>query len=143
MDSISRRRFLVASAPFFALAVDSMPAWAAKKKQAPPKKAYFVLSPEYDNSARCNRPERQKPDNCHGCKACHKHGKNKLFATRRAANQNRAHKGCKCKVVRGGKLDAQTWATLFGGLRNPKRLQVDLRSRRTHRILARRRRRAS
>lgn len=142
MDSISRRRFLAGGAPFAALLLESMPAWGAgKRKKSPAKKAYFVLEPEYDNSARCRVPERRKGDGCHGCKACHKHAKNKLFPSRRAANRNRAHAGCKCKVVRGGKLDVETWAALFGGLKNPKRAQVDLRSRRTHKLLARRARR--
>jgi|SRR5687768_9708752 len=142
MDSISRRRFVAGGAPFLALVLDSMPAWGAgKRKKSAAKKAYFVLEPEYDNSARCRVPERRKGDGCHGCKACHKHAKNKMFPSRRAANRNRAHAGCKCKVVRGGKLDVEVWAALFGGLKNPKRAQVDLRSRRTHKILARRARR--
>jgi hypothetical protein len=142
MDSMSRRRFLVGGAPVVALLIGSVPAWGAnKRKKGPGKKAFYVLEPEYDDSASCRVPERRKGDGCHGCKACHKHAKNKMFPSRRAADRNRAHAGCKCKVVQGGKLDAEIWAALFGGLKNPKRAEVDLRARRTHKILARRARR--
>jgi hypothetical protein len=144
LDSISRRRFLAATAPVLVLGYEAAPGWARPGKKAKPKrKAFYVLQPEYDRSARCRVPEKSKPDNCHGCKACHRHAKNKLFATRRAANRNRAHKGCKCKVVRGGTLDAATWSALFGGLNKPKRFKVDRRSRRVHSllVLGRRRRR--
>lgn len=48
---------------------------------------------------------------CH-CKACEHHAANKLFATRRAANNHRAHEGCKCTIVRV-KVDPTTWAALF------------------------------
>lgn len=140
-ELISRRRFLVASAPFFIIGSGAgVDAWAKPKKKSQ-QRAYYVLSPEYDRSARCRRPHRQKPGNCHGCKACHAHAKNKLFATARAANRNRAHKGCKCKVVRGGTMDVDTWAALFGGLKRPKRFAVDRRSKRTRRIMSRARRR--
>jgi hypothetical protein len=33
------------------------------------------------------------------CNACHLHSQNKYFATREAANLNRAHRGCNCAIV--------------------------------------------
>ena len=144
-ESISRRRFLIASAPFVLLAPGAVLApdsdAAKKKRRKPARRRWYALSPEYVSSRRCNVRERRKPGDCHGCKACHAHGKNKMFATRRAAERNRAHAGCKCKVVRGGTLDAATWAALFGGLKKPKRRVVERRSKRTKQILARSRRR--
>jgi hypothetical protein len=140
--SISRRRFIAASAPVLVLGFESLPAWAKPGKKKAARKAFFVLEPEYNDSARCRKPEKAKPANCHGCRACHRHAKNKIFATRRAANRNRAHPHCRCKVVRGGTLDNATWAALFGGLNHPKVLKVDRRTKRTHRILTRRRRKS-
>lgn len=139
-EPLSRRGFLARSAPVVAALVPSTallePAWGRKKKKRKRKK-YFVLQPEWATSLRCNEPERSKPDDCHACKACHKHARNKIFATRRAADRHRAHPGCKCKVVRGGKLDADIWADLFGGLENPKRRTVDRRKKRVKKILRR------
>lgn len=147
-DSISRRQFLKESAPVAILGsgvlLSEAPAFArpAKKKRRAKKKRYYVLKPEWNRSRSCNVNERKKARGCHGCKACHAHGKNKMFATRRAADRRRAHKGCKCTVAVGGELKVETWSKLFGGLRSPKRLSVDKRSRRTKMILRRARRRA-
>lgn len=141
-ESISRRRFLIAGAPFVLVAPGALLEHAAAAAKKPKRKRWYALSPEWANSQRCNVPERKKAGDCHGCKACHAHGKNKMFATRKAADRRRAHAGCKCKVVRGGSLDAATWAALFGGLKKPKRLEVDRRSKRTKTILAGAKRRA-
>lgn len=138
-ESISRRGFFARSAPVAAALAPAAllqgPAWAGKKKTL--KKKYFVLQPEWNTSPACNVLERNKPDDCHACNACHKHAKNKLFATRRAADRHRAHKGCKCKVVTGGKLEVSIWAELFNGLDNPKRRTVDRRKKGIKKILSR------
>lgn len=135
--SISRRRFLAGSAPVLAAVLPgAKPAWAQSNQRA-----YFVLDPEWNSSRSCNVLERRKPSGCHGCKACHAHAANKLFATRAAAERGRAHPGCKCKVVRGGTFGLQLWADLFGGLSSPDHLVVDKRSKRAQAAFRRARRR--
>jgi hypothetical protein len=136
--SISRRGFLVGSAPALAILLSgARPAWAG-----PNRRPYYVLEAEWGPRRRCSGPEAHKPDTCHGCSACHAHAKNKLFATRSAADRGRAHPGCKCKVVRGGTLGLLTWADLFGGLSNPTHHSVDRRSKRVQAAFRRARRRA-
>jgi hypothetical protein len=142
-QSISRRGFLARTAPVVATVVPvaaQSSAWGATRRKKKTKKPYFVLQPEYVQTAECNVRERNKPRGCHGCKACHKHAKNKIFATRKAANKekNRAHPGCKCKVIRGGKFKNEVWLDLFGGsLDDPNKKVVDRRKRRVKRILNR------
>jgi hypothetical protein len=70
------------------------------------------------------------------CKACHHHAANKLFATRAAAQNHRAHPGCKCTVVQT-RLDEATWVALFGPARHPARTAVDRRWAATKRELKR------
>ena len=60
-------------------------------------------------------------------KACTRHAANKLFASPEAADRNRAHPGCKCQVVKGGKLPESTWTELFGNPRAIAREAVDRR----------------
>ena len=143
-ESISRRGFLARTGPVVAALVPSAALLEGsafgrrrRRRRRRDKKKYFVLQPEWSTSARCNVRENKKPDDCHACKACHKHAKNKMFATRRAANRHRAHKHCKCKIVKGGKLKNEVWSDLFGGLENPRRRTVDRRDRRVRRILRR------
>ncbi|HYI16553.1 MAG TPA: hypothetical protein VEX37_14245 [Thermomicrobiales bacterium] len=62
-----------------------------------------------------------------GDNACRRHAANKLFADPIAADQHRAHPGCKCQVVVGGELPEHTWAGLFGDSRHVARSQVDRR----------------
>ncbi len=64
---------------------------------------------------------------CHACNACHLHGENKLFPTPEAADANRAHLHCKCKVVEGGELPEDVWITLFGDPEALEREHVDRR----------------
>ena len=72
--------------------------------------------------------------NGHTCKACAKHDASSIFPTAKAANGNRAHIGCNCRVV-GGTIDFGTFVALFG---NPKKLESyrsDLRSARNQAVL--------
>jgi hypothetical protein len=62
-----------------------------------------------------------------GDEACRRHAANKLFADPVAADQHRAHPGCKCQVVVGGELPEHLWAGLFGDHRQVARSQVDRR----------------
>lgn len=57
--------------------------------------------------------------------ACRRHAANKLFPTPEAADRNRAHPGCKCNVVEGGKLPEAHWVALFGRPDNIVREQAD------------------
>jgi hypothetical protein len=111
-------------------------AFGGRRKRT--RKAFFVLQPEYGKGEECNVRERNKPAGCHACKACHRHAKNKVFATRKAAEnpKKRAHPHCKCKVVKAGKLKNEVYVELFGGsLDDPKKKVVDRRKRRVRRIL--------
>jgi hypothetical protein len=72
---------------------------------------------------------------CTGCTACRRHARNKLFANAKAAEVARAHKGCKCTVVRAGTIPAATYAALFGEPGNLERLSVDRRDTKVRTIL--------
>jgi hypothetical protein len=50
---------------------------------------------------------------CAACNACINHGKNKVFATKEAADRDRAHKGCKCTVAEGPALSRPIYDALF------------------------------
>ena len=136
-ESISRRGFLARGAPLLGLLAPGafLEAWAGQPTKQRAQRPYYILNPEWSNGRRCNVREGAKDRDCHGCKACHNHAKNKIFATRRAADRGRAHPGCKCKVVRGGMLDEATWSALFGGSKIPQRRVVDRRKTRTRRVL--------
>jgi len=72
--------------------------------------------------------------NGHTCKACLAHDSNSLFASAKAANGNRAHVGCNCKIV-GGSLDYGTYVALFGSPKQLEAYRVDLRSARVRAVL--------
>lgn len=59
--------------------------------------------------------------------ACTRHAANKLFASPEAADENRAHPGCKCQVVKGGELPESTFVALFGNPHATARVAVDRR----------------
>src|SRR5215211_2769249 len=104
----SRRRFLTrtaaASGAFAAASVGRIaPALAGNRK---PVYKLAANEPYYHCS-----PGRKS---CEGCKACHKHAKNKLFPNPRAAHHHRAHKGCRCGARETFSLDRETWLKLFG-----------------------------
>jgi hypothetical protein len=48
------------------------------------------------------------------CKACLGHAQHKRFATRDAAEANRAHKGCNCPILTT-QVSTEEFAQLFGG----------------------------
>ena len=91
---------------------------------APPAKA----------SAAKQQPVYKLVPNGATCKACAKHDMKSIFPTAKAANGNRAHVGCNCRVV-AGTMDFGTFVALFG---NPKKLESyrsDLRSARNQAVL--------
>ena len=101
MTLISRKRFLVGAATLTGGAVTG--AVFAGEAQAADLPVY-VLDPEWGVGGAC----------CHGCRACHLHASNTLFATSADADLYRAHPGCKCVVTEGPMLPRDTWLALFG-----------------------------
>jgi hypothetical protein len=72
---------------------------------------------------------------CSGCSACRAHAANKVFASAAAADANRAHTYCKCRVVPLAMVDDSVYNALFvdGGARP----SVDLRRQWVQAVLAR------
>ena len=68
------------------------------------------------------------------CKACAKHDANTLFPTKKAANGNRAHTACNCKIVEGT-MDYGTYVALFGNPKQLTRYRIDLRDPRNQAVL--------
>jgi hypothetical protein len=64
---------------------------------------------------------------CTGCRACRLHARNKVFATRKAAEAGRAHVGCGCRVVRTSLPEAR-YVRLFGPVGKRERDVVDRRT---------------
>jgi hypothetical protein len=101
MTLISRKRFLFGAATLTGGAVTgAVFAGEAKAADLP----VYVLDPEWGTGNAC----------CHGCRACHLHASNTLFATAADADLYRAHPGCKCVVSQGPVLPHDTWLALFG-----------------------------
>lgn len=71
---------------------------------------------------------------CTSCKACRRHARNKIFATRSAADLGRAHPGCDCQVVHET-MPGTCFKGLFGPKGDFKRISVDKRWRWVRRIL--------
>lgn len=67
-------------------------------------------------------------DSCAACQACVRHAENKLFASVKAADANRAHAGCNCGIANDTPLPRRTWIRLFGPVKHPDRLVVDRRN---------------
>lgn len=80
---------------------------------------------------------RKGAHDCSACKACKRHAKNKLFASKDAAEMEkfRAHPNCRCGVKKGRKLPRDVWQDLFHPKSGNKHMVVDKRDRRVHRIL--------
>lgn len=68
------------------------------------------------------------------CNACISHDANSLFPTAEAANGNRAHTGCNCRIVQGS-LHYGTYVALFGNPRHLSSYRADLRSARNQAVL--------
>jgi hypothetical protein len=118
-NPLTRQRFIVRGAlAAGALAVPGL-ARAAKK---PKTHSVYRLDPR---SERCGHADGS-------CKTCVKYDRNLLFPTRKAADGNRAHKGCNCCIV-PGKLHYGTYVALFG---NPKKLRRYRADKRTARVKA-------
>ena len=66
------------------------------------------------------------------CGACYAHSRNKLFPTPEAADHNRAHRGCNCRIV-AQRLPAGQWVALFG---SPHALEVHVVDRRSKKVAA-------
>ena len=71
---------------------------------------------------------------CTACKACRRHARYKIFATRSAADLGRAHPGCDCQVVQKT-MRGTCFKSLFGPKGDLKRNSVDKRRRWVRRVL--------
>lgn len=71
---------------------------------------------------------------CAGCNACRNHARNKVFATREAADSTRAHTNCNCRVIKTS-VSAKTYTRFFGSVDKPDRDVVDLRRLKVRRSL--------
>lgn len=129
---LSRRVFLVRGA----VAVSSvalaarLPSSSLTHVAAADTLEYFALDPEWGaGQAGCPADPGavHQQSGCHACRSCHQHGANKLFATSSAADSNRAHRHCRCRIVSGGQLPRETWVALFGDPGHPERITVDRR----------------
>lgn len=104
---VSRRAFLGAVAGAGVLVV-SVPAGASASTRT-----LYGLNPDWGKGeASCVAG--RGGSTCSGCYACVKHAHNKVFATRAAADNGRAHPHCKCVVATLGTVDASTYQLLFG-----------------------------
>ena len=132
--TLSRRALLARGAAVTgAAAAGATPELAAGAGRG--QRKVYRLDPEWNDAPFCDVREGRKPNGCHGCKACHRHGANKIFRSKKAAEDNRAHPGCRCLVRSAGKLPRSQWVALFGQPSNPRRDEVDRRHPRTRRIL--------
>jgi hypothetical protein len=68
------------------------------------------------------------------CHSCVDHDRFSLFPSWKAANGNRAHIGCNCKIVKGT-VDKGTFVALFGSPDDLRSYRADRRSTRTRAIL--------
>ena len=134
-DRTSRRSFLARTgAAAGALAVTlGLPGAALGGGRR--RKRVYRLAPEGAHY-HCSSSQ-QATHSCAACKACHKHARNKLYASREAAAKDRlrAHPGCRCGVKRGRKLPKDKWHDLFRPKHGKHHEVVDKRDHRVQRIL--------
>jgi hypothetical protein len=99
-----------------ALAVAGLGASEVLGKRLGTRKIY-VLNPEWGAGRKgCPKSEEKthkKGGGCHACVACHRHGRNKRFATRQAADKGRAHKHCRCRIETKS-VSAEEFERMFG-----------------------------
>lgn len=122
---LNRRAALLAFA-----AVAAAPLGLSRAMAAPSKMRVYRLDPVHRPGAG------RSTSSCTGCTACRRHARNKIFATAKAADNVRAHKGCKCRVVRAASIPVATYEALFGQPGNLERLSVDRRDAEVRAILA-------
>lgn len=116
----------------FAAAAAGLPSGALANRSGNRRRVFKLApdGPQYD----CSTSQRAH-HSCLACNACQAHAKNKLFASKEAAKQHRAHPGCRCGVKRGRKLSRSKWQDLFRPSDDKKVEVVDKRHPRVRRIL--------
>jgi hypothetical protein len=129
----SRRSFLTragaagaAVAATFGFPAGALAGEGRKRRQV------YKLAPD-GSQYRC----RKGAHDCSACKACQKHAKHKIFASKDAAEKEkfRAHPNCRCGVKKGRKLPRDVYHDLFHPKSGNKHVVVDKRDPRVHRIL--------
>ena len=83
----------------------------------------------------CTKRENRKRK-C-ACKARYKHARYKLFPSKKAADGNRAHPQCDCRVKKAFRVKRSTYIALFGPPQNLRRYSADRRKKRTKKLLRR------
>lgn len=136
-NQTSRRGFLTrtGAAAGALVATFGLPAGVLADRRRNRRRIY-KLAPE-GHHYKCSASQ-QATHNCQACNACQSHAKNKLFASRKAAEDehHRAHPGCRCGVKRGRKLPHDVWHDLFHPQRGNDHVMVDKRDPRVKRILS-------
>jgi len=135
-DSTSRRSFLMRAGAAAGAVVATLGLPAGALGGGRHRKRVYKLAPDgpqYDCSA-----SQTATHSCQACSACQSHAKNKLFASKDAAEKahHRAHPGCRCGVKRGRKLPRDVWHDLFRPDGGKKHVVVDKRDPRVRRILS-------
>jgi len=120
---LTRRRFVARGV--VAVGALAAPALAlGKKRPAAHTVSVYRLDP---HSERCGHADGS-------CKTCTNYDGNFLFPTSKAANGNRAHKGCNC-CIQAGSLHYGTYVALFGNPKKLKRYRADKRAARVETLL--------
>ena len=102
LHALTRRGFLaraLAGAAALSLSLPLRGAFAARKRLP-----VYVLDPS--GGKHCG--------SCSSCRACQLHGANKLFSSKDAADEHRAHPNCNCAIREAGELPTAVWFALFG-----------------------------
>lgn len=108
--TVSRRAFFGQAAAATAAAGVGVALMTSPAGAAPSTVETFALDPVGGGSSCRGGTGR---GTCAACTACRQHAANKVFRTLEAADQNRAHRGCRCEVVPSDAVDTDVAAAVF------------------------------
>ena len=117
---LSRRQFLATVAATTAgLAADSI-LGSGKSSAAPgAKEEVYFLDPEWGaGDPACPDDPHEGSLGCHACAACHSHAANKFWTSEALADQNRAHRHCKC-LIGLTEVSKAEYVSIFGPFGGP------------------------
>lgn len=138
-DHLTRRQLLrrggVLAAGIAVLAAPSSASAAEGRHRKRKRKRKLAVYKLVTRDRHCTK--RQDRRRLCACSACYSHARYKLFPTRKAADGNRAHQYCNCRIKKAGKVKRSTYVALFGKPNDLDRYVVDRRKKRVKRILRR------